>query len=546
MAKPIGIILSKSTTTKALCQLYADFENTVFEGELCFVQYLNRGMKVLSRVDRIAPFSEFFEEGDVWSEARRKEAPIPSDLSRKYVTVELELLGEAKSGYLGEVTVPPSPGDKVYRIESEDEILKIVSPSSKDVYFIGFGRLFGYAHVPLPLDINAIPMHLSILGVTGSGKSYTTGYLLELLSDIKVGNHKTALPMMIIDANGDYLDFYESFHIEGKSVGNFSDVYRFVFNNSPAKLNKGVRVLSMDPDVFEPREVAELIVTYYSGGMLNELQVAGLELAFRRLQEEGGYEISSLLLRSYDRLIAELEGARREKLIHDQTLGAIKRALDKFKSDAVDSYALFDYQNLATLNSKFIDEITNPKKPTLSIVDFSADGAPGVSPQLKQLVVSYITKIFLKKFTEYKINGVDRILLLIIEESQNYCPNLVTYPIGYSLARNNLAQIATQGRKFGLSLCLVSQRPSFVDPIVLSMVNTFIIHRISAEDIAFIRKISGGLPKVIENKLVNLATGRTIVSGQMNQLGFPVVVDIPERKVIPKMGKIDVSAILSR
>jgi DNA helicase HerA-like ATPase len=109
-----------------------------------------------------------------------------------------------------------------------------------------------------------------------------------------------------------------------------------------------------------------------------------------------------------------------------------------------------------------------------------------------------------------------------------------------------LAQIATQGRKFGLSLCLVSQRPSFVDPIVLSMVNTFIIHRISAEDIAFIRKISGGLPKVIENKLVNLTTGRAIVSGQMNKLGFPVVVDIPERKILPKMGKIDVSAILRR
>jgi DNA helicase HerA-like ATPase len=441
---------------------------------------------------------------------------------------------------------PPSPGDKVYKIESEDEILKIISSNSKDTYFINFGRLFGYTHVPLPLDINAIPMHLSVLGVTGSGKSYTTGYLVELLSDIKVGNHKTALPIMIIDANGDYLDFYESFHIEGKNIGNFSDVYRFVFNNSPAKLNKGTRILSMDPNVFEPREVAELIVTYYSGGMLNELQVAGLELAFRRLQEEGGYEISSLLLRSYDRLIAELEDARREKLIHDQTFGAIRRALDKFKNDVVDSYALFDYSNLATLNSNFIDEITNPKKPTLSIIDFSADGAPGVSPQLKQLVVSYITKILLKKFTEYKINGVDRILLLIIEESQNYCPNLVTYPIGYSLARNNLAQIATQGRKFGLSLCLVSQRPSFVDPIVLSMVNTFIIHRISAEDVAFIRKISGGLPKVIENKLVNLTTGRAIVSGQMNKLGFPVVVDIPGRKILPKMGKIDVSAILRR
>ena len=144
------------------------------------------------------------------------------------------------------------------------------------------------------------------------------------------------------------------------------------------------------------------------------------------------------------------------------------------------------------------------------------------------------------------MKGTDRILLLIIEEAQNYCPNLETYPIGYSLARDNLAQIATQGRKFGLSLCLVSQRPSFVDQIVLSMVNTFIIHRISATDVPFVKRAAGGLPEVIEDKLTSLATGRAIVIGQMNKLGFPVLIEIPEeeRRIKPTIGKISVSKIL--
>jgi len=547
MNKPIGIILSGSTSRKASCQLYADFESKVFEGELCFIRYLNYGTRVLCRVDRIVPFSEFFEEGDAWSEARRKEAPIPSDLSRRYVTVELELLGEIKRGHLGEVTMPPSPGDEVYKLEDREEILRIIRSSSEEKVLINFGVLFGYKRIPLLLDIDAIPMHLGVLGVTGSGKSYTVGYLIEQLSDIKIGNHKTALTTLVIDANGDYLDFYESFHIKGEDIGNLSNVYRFVFNNSPAKLSRGVKVLSMDLEVFEPREIAELIMTYYSGGTLNELQVAGLELVFRRLQEDG-YPISSLLLqdRYFEMLIRELRRAKDQRLIHDQTLNAINRALYKFRNDVVDEYSLVAHSKLVTLSSDFIDDITDPKNPTLVIIDFSADGAPGVSLQLKQLVVSYITKLLLKKFTSYKINGMDRILLLIIEESQNYCPNLSTYPIGYSLARDNLAQIATQGRKFGLCLCLVSQRPSFVDPIVLSMVNTFIIHRISAGDIPFIRKVAGGLPKVIEDKLVNLTTGRAIVTGQMNRLGFPVVVDIPKRKIKPKIGKISVSTIIGR
>jgi len=211
----------------------------------------------------------------------------------------------------------------------------------------------------------------------------------------------------------------------------------------------------------------------------------------------------------------------------------------------IDQYELVTFKNLVTLSTKFIDSTTDPANPTLAIIDFSTDGAPGVSIQLKQLVVSYITKLLLKKFTSYKIEGKDKIMLLIIEEAQNYCPNLQTFPIGYSLARDNLAQIATQGRKFGLSLCLVSQRPSFVDPVVLSMVNTFIIHRISAEDVSFVKRIAGGLPKNIENKLTTLATGRAIVVGQMNRLGFPVIVDIPERKIKPTIGRISVSKILA-
>jgi DNA helicase HerA-like ATPase len=547
MVKPIGIVLSGSTSRKAIVQLYAEYEGKIREGEFCFIHLSEYKAKLLCRINKIIPFSEFFEEGDAWSEARRKMAQIPTEVSRKYHTLELEILGEVKNGHVSEVTIPPIPGNEVFKIEDRKEILEIMKAGGEDKALIEFGRLFGYKDVPLFLDIDAIPMHLSILGVTGSGKSYTVGYLLEQLSEINIGGVGTALTAVVIDANGDYLDYYEAYYTKNQKIGNYVNLIRFVLNNSLVKLNRGVKVISMDLDVFEPREVAELIVTYYTGGSLNELQVAGLETALRRLHEEEGYPISSLFLDDRNfriKLMGELDKARDEGLIHDQTLKAIKRALNKFKSDVVDKYELIAYRNLVTFSSDFIDSITNPKNPTLAIIDFSADGAPGAPIQLKQLIVAYVTKLLLKKFTDYKMKGIDRILLLIIEEAQNYCPNLETYPIGYSLARDNLAQIATQGRKFGLSLCLVSQRPSFVDQIVLSMVNTFIIHRISAGDVPFVKRVAGGLPEVIEDKLTSLATGRAIVTGQMNKLGFPALVDIPERKIKPTIGKISVSKIL--
>jgi len=548
MNNSIGIVLSGSTTRRAIAQLYAEYEGKVYENELCFIISSDERHKFLCRVDKITPFSEFFEEGDAWSEARRKMAPIPTDLSRRYYTLELELLGEIKSGHLTEVVVPPSPGYEVVRIRDKNEILEVMGLKQDEKLSIEFGRLFGYKDIPLYLDLDAIPMHLAVVGVTGSGKSYTVGYLIEQISNINTKRLRTAITTMVIDANGDYLDYYDVFYNEHRNIGNYANVVRFVFNKSPAKLSRGVKVISMDLDIFEPREVAELIITYYTGGSLNELQVAGLELVLRRLYEEEAYRVSQLFIedRNFERvLLPGLERARDERLIHDQTLRAIIRAVTKFKNDVIDQYELVTFKNLVTLSTEFIDSITDPDNPTLAIIDFSTDGAPGVSIQLKQLVVSYITKLLLKKFTNYKIEGKDKIMLLIIEEAQNYCPNLQTFPIGYSLARDNLAQIATQGRKFGLSLCLVSQRPSFVDPVVLSMVNTFIIHRISAEDVSFVKRIAGGLPKNIENKLTTLATGRAIVVGQMNRLGFPVIVDIPERKIKPTIGRISVSKILA-
>lgn len=547
MVKPMGIVLSGSTSKKAVVQLYAEYEGKVREGEFCFIRFPEHEIKLLCRINKIIPYSEFFEEGDAWSEARRRMAQIPTEISRKYYTLEIEILGEVKSGSLSEVSVPPPPGSEVVRIENKEEILEVIGSKGEEKALVEFGRLFGYREVPFFLDLDAVPMHLAVLGVTGSGKSYTVGYLIERMSEIEVGSLKTALTTVVIDANGDYLDYYEAYYIKHQKIGNYNNVIRFVFNKSPARLRRGVKTISMDLDVFDAREVAELVIIYYTGGSLNELQVAGLETALRRLHEEG-YSMSSLFLEDRNfrgRLMAELERAKDEKLIHEQTLQAIKRALNKFKGDAVDSYELVTYKGQVTFSSNFVDEITNPKNPTLVLIDFSADGAPGAPLQLKQLVVAYITKLLLKKFTEYKISGSDRILLLIIEESQNYCPNLETYPIGYSLARDNLAQIATQGRKFGLSLCLVSQRPSFVDQIVLSMVNTFIIHRISAGDIPFVKRVAGGLPEIIEDKLTSLATGRAIIIGQMNRLGFPVIVDIPERKIKPTIGKISVSKILS-
>jgi DNA helicase HerA-like ATPase len=178
------------------------------------------------------------------------------------------------------------------------------------------------------------------------------------------------------------------------------------------------------------------------------------------------------------------------------------------------------------------------------VIDFTAIGAPGYPIHVKQFIVYYIAYILFKRFVEYKQQEeLQRSLLFVIEEDQNYCPNLAEYRIGYSLARDVLQQIATQGRKFGLCLCLVTQRPSYVDPVIISMCNTFFIHRIAPGDESFVRRVTGGLPESLEKKLTRLETGYVIIAGQAIKSGLPILAHIRmgiDRIVEQKAGKVDI------
>ena len=145
----------------------------------------------------------------------------------------------------------------------------------------------------------------------------------------------------------------------------------------------------------------------------------------------------------------------------------------------------------------------------------------------------------------YKIKEPQqRSLLYIIEEAQNYCPNLAEYKIGYSLARDILHRIATQGRKFGLCLCLITQRPSYVDPVVISMCNSFFIHRIAPGDESFVKKITGGLPPSLERRLSKLSAGEVIITGQIIKSGLPILARIRkgiDRIVEQKAGRVEIA-----
>jgi len=553
----VGIILSGSTTTEATCQLLESAERGgVKEGMLLLVE--SQGRKLLARVAQIVPYNAFYTEGDPWSEARRKGLPIPEDVARKYEICKLDLLIEIPRS---EIRSPPQPGDPVLKIDPTSHQKEIFGVSSGDPKHVWIGTLSGYerSSVPIPLNVENIPMHMAIFGVTGSGKSFTTGALIEKLAEIPVKkNTRISYPMIIIDAHGDYTD-YVNYVANGGKLGHIGWIKRYVFPKAFIRmdiraLGSLVQPIGINLDLISPRELAEIIILFYKGTLEGaELQVDGLDALFNHMENKGYLSRQDLFIHYFDELKEGLEELAKSTNMHSSTKGAIRRALESFKTIEEEHRLLSINSDLkrAKMSRGVIEEVDFVERITreggLAIFDFSADGAPGVELKTKQFVMTYLVTLLFEQFTRYKMKKEDRYLLLIIEEAQNFCPDK-SYPVGSSLAHTKLSAIATQGRKFGLSLCLISQRPSFVDRIVLSMCNTFFIHRVSPEDVGFVRSISGGLPQSLVPRLTTMSTGDVIITGQMVTVPFPLVIHILEsdRKVKPTIGKTNVCETLAK
>jgi DNA helicase HerA-like ATPase len=554
----IGIILSGSNTTEATCQLLeASEKGGIAEGTMLLIRTNNK--PILCRVAEIIPYNAFYTAGDPWSEARRKNVKIPDEIARQYEVCKLELLTEMPRG---EIKNPPIPGNKVIRIDVRKHEKDIFGVSSSEPKHVWFGTLAGYDGAPIPLYVENMPMHMAIFGVTGSGKSFDTGALLEKLVSIPVnGKSSVSYPMVIIDAHGDYTDYVE--HVaNGGKLGEIGWIKRYVFpkaylyRTELRKKGSLVQPIGINLDSLSQRELAEIIVLFYKGTIEgSELQVDSIDQLFDRMRALGFTKLQDVFLQNYPNLKQELERLATAMNMHSSTKGAISRALDAFRVIETNHNLLSTRSDLQTVTPdpdtgaikevEFVERIT--KEGGVAVFDFSADGAPGVDLKTKQFVMTYLASLLFEQFTNYKIRKQDRYLMFVIEETQNFAPDK-TYPISSTLANRKLASIATQGRKFGLSLCLISQRPSFVDRIVLSMCNTFLIHRISPEDIGFVKGVTGGLPASLTNRLTTLETGYMVVTGQMNTVPFPLLIHVPksDRQVKQTVGQTKVMESLAR
>ena len=380
------------------------------------------------------------------------------------------------AGHIKQIRSPFDVGTEVLKAD-DDFVKSVIMLDQKKGAYIG---LLEAAHIHVYLDLNRLlTKHVAILAKSGSGKSYTVGVLLEEIMD-------KGVPLLVIDPHGEYLtlkqpndsrsdlDSMERFGISPKGYAKKISVY------GDMQLDPGFKPLKLNENL-KADELLELLPTKLSNAQMGILYsaVKGLE---------------SLTLES---LILELQ------------------AMDNnLKWNIINILDYLRKLNLFSPNPTSLNEIIRPGR--CSILNLK-----GMEPQVQEIL---LCKLLRDLFHERKVNKVPP-FFLVIEEAHNFVPEK-----GFHDARSSriIKTIASEGRKFGLGLCVVSQRPAIVQKTVLSQCTTQIILKITnPNDLKAVGNSVEGLTGEAENEIRNLPVGTALVTGIVD---MPLFVNIRPRK----------------
>lgn len=399
---------------------------------------------------------------------------------------------------------PPLTGTRV--LEAGDDVLGAVSKRSPgEPNAAALGEIEG-ADVPLVLDVSDIVgTHLSVIASTGSGKSYTVAVLLEEL--LKANNGVAGL---VLDPHGEYGSL-EGLRDRGL-LGEKGVLDEFLMDGELPEVRwyreDDVSVRVSDLSLGELSSVVD-------DGSMSEKMRHYLEEAYRDLHRgQGGFTKAELL-----ESVRNLTDDDGELLIEDRTHGkSVEGLLWRIKRYVFNNDFFQDHRRLR------IDDLFGPRQVT--VLDMS-----GMPEGEQQLVASVLLrKTFeARKGTERGVHSEgDEMFLahpvfVVMEEGHRFAPAK-----GRAKSKSVLKTLLSEGRKFGIGVTLVSQRPSKLDPDSLSQCMTQVSMRVTnPADQSQIRQSVESVSEDIVKALPALGTGEAIVSGAA--LNTPVTVKVRER-----------------
>ncbi|MEJ2534962.1 MAG: ATP-binding protein [Gammaproteobacteria bacterium] len=433
---------------------------------------------------------------------------------------EIELGGDFKRG----VGHYPTPGAEVHALsnmqmerifsdvaEGGYKVGKLSSSDSTDV-FLNASKFFG--------------RHAAILGQTGSGKSWTVTSLIQAALRTMPSAH-----IIIMDMHAEYGD---------KEMG--------VKARSPFPENKvrclDARDLEIPYWLLSFSELVELLIDDDDPNAATQMalmrsSIIDLKRETNADKDLGMITVDAPVYFDMDELYQKIKDANKRSLDFGKTKSATFGKFDQLlvRMESLLNDNRYDFllrpkvrtstESLVGLMEDFIG--LGDTKASVTVLDLSAvpiDVAPMVTAQIARLAFEF--NFWNPQCREFPI-------ALVCEEAHEYLPR-GAHP-RFKQAKRMMERIAKAGRKYGVSLVVVSQRPHDVSETVLAQCGTYVCLRTTnPNDQEYVRAMVPDSAKGVLSALTSLAPGEAVAMGE----GVPLPVRFQVNRPNPPPNSADI------
>jgi DNA helicase HerA-like ATPase len=373
--------------------------------------------------------------------------------------------------------------------------------------------------------------HAFIGGSTGSGKSWTTAKVIEQMAALPTSN------AIVFDLHGEYQP------LQGNGIKHYKVA-------GPGDIDAG-KTLS-DSVIYLPywllsyEALVSLFVDRSDQNAPNQAMIMSREVnkAKRTYLESGDHQevlnnftVDSPVPFDIDALLSSLnsinsemvEGARGQK--QGEFYGKLSRMISRLENKISDRRLGFLFQGGAdVLEFSWLDRFTSAllgstsenNRGGIKIIDFSE-----VPSDVLPLIVSLVARLAFS-VQQWSPSALRHPIALICDEAHLYIPQRSLADAADDISIDIFERIAKEGRKYGISLVVISQRPSEVNKTMLSQCSNFVSMRLTnADDQSVVKKLLpdslGGFSEI----LPTLDTGEALVVGDASLLPTRVRIDEP-------------------
>lgn len=413
------------------------------------------------------------------------------------------------------VSTFPLPQQKLY-LTPNSELAFVFG--NDDGANIQIGEHVGSGGTPCYADMNELlGKHMAILGSTGAGKSGTVAAILHsILERGEVAKHDHWNPrIVILDPHNEYGDAFPGY----------------------VRLSTDEDSLLLPYWLLNFQEMISLVIgktEFVATSQSNIVKAALLTARQAACSEIDGIDEKSITVDSpvpfaWDNFIDYVESDKPNQTSKQESHNSILQKLQILRRDARLSFIMGDWDGTSDPLADVISQFLGGSNVPVRIVDLS-----GVPNEVAGAASSAIARtLFTIKLWQTKEERENTPVLLVCEEAHRYVPNRGAAQ--YEAAQEAIRRLAKEGRKYGVGLMLVSQRPSEVEATVLSQCNSWIVLRITNNsDRDHVKSILPDSMSGLTKMLSGLRRSEAIFVGQAAMLPSRILIRRLEEKQLPR------------